>query len=66
MVAIAQAAIGRSSLTVILAAEAVTVGAPTMGMVGELGAKATAVAEATRTATPPELHVVISTPARKS
>jgi hypothetical protein len=34
MVATAPAAIGRSSLTVILAAEAVTAGAPTMGLVG--------------------------------
>jgi hypothetical protein len=47
----------RSSLTVILAAEAATAGAPTMGLVGEPGAEATAAAEATRTATSPELHV---------
>jgi hypothetical protein len=56
----------RSSLTVILAAEAATVGALTMGLAGEPGAEATAVAEATRTATPPALHVAASTPARRS
>jgi hypothetical protein len=44
---VAPAATVRSSLTVILAAEAVTAGAPTMGLAGELGAEATAVAEAT-------------------
>jgi hypothetical protein len=53
----------RSSLTVILAAEAATVGALTMGLAGEPGAEATAAAEATRTATPPALHVAASTPA---
>jgi hypothetical protein len=56
----------RSSLTVILEAEAVTAGAPTMGLAGEPGAEATVAAEVTRTATPPELHVVVSTPARRS
>jgi hypothetical protein len=66
MVATAPAAIGRSSLTMILAAEAVMAGAPTMGLVGEPGAEATTAAEATRTATPPELHVAVSTPARRS
>jgi hypothetical protein len=69
MVAIAPAAPSatvRSSLTVILAAEAVTAGAPTMGLAGEPGAEATAAAEATRTATPPELHVAASTPSRRS
>jgi hypothetical protein len=69
MVAIAPAAPSatvRSSLIVILAAEAVTAGAPTMGLAGEPGAEATAVAEATRTAMPPELHVAVSTPARRS
>jgi hypothetical protein len=66
MVATAPAATGRSSLTVILVAEAVTAGAPTMGLAGEPGAEATAAAEATRTATPPELHVAASTPARRS
>jgi hypothetical protein len=63
---VAPSATVRSSLTVILAAEAVTAGAPTMGLAGELGAEATAAAEATRTATPPELHVAASTPARRS
>jgi hypothetical protein len=66
MVATAPAAIGRSSLTMILAAEAVTAGAPTMGLTRELGAEATAAAEATQTATPPAPHVAASTPARKS
>jgi hypothetical protein len=69
MVAIAPAAPAatvRSSLTVILAAEAATAGAPTMGLAEEPGAEATAAAEATRTATPPELHVAASTPARRS
>jgi hypothetical protein len=56
----------RSSLTVILAAEAVTAGALTMGLAGEPRAEATAAAEDTRTATPPELHVAVSTPARRS
>jgi hypothetical protein len=58
------AATGRSSLIVILAVEAAMAGAPTMGLAGEPGAEATAVAEATRTATPPELHVAASMPAR--
>jgi hypothetical protein len=56
----------RSSFTVILAAEAATTGAPTTGLAGEPGAEATAAAEATRTATPPALHVAASTPARRS
>jgi hypothetical protein len=56
----------RSSLTAILAVEAATAGAPTMGLTGELGAVATAAAEATRTATSPVPHVAPSTPARKS
>jgi hypothetical protein len=63
---VAPAATVRSSLTVILAAEAVTAGAPTMGVAGEPGAEATAVAEARRTATPPALHVAASMPARRS
>jgi hypothetical protein len=37
-----------------------------MGLAGEPGAEATAAAEATRTATPPVLHVAASTPARRS
>jgi hypothetical protein len=37
----------RSSLTLILAVEAVTAGAPTMGLPGEPGAEATTAAEAT-------------------
>jgi hypothetical protein len=57
---------GRSSLTAILAVEAATTGAPTMGLTGELGAVATATAKATRTATSPAPHVAASTPARKS
>jgi hypothetical protein len=66
MVATAPAATVRSSLTVILAAEAATAGAPTTGLAGEPGAEATAAAEATRIATPPVLHVAASTPAKKS
>jgi hypothetical protein len=62
----APAATVRSSLIVILAAEAATMGAPTTGLAEEPGAEATAVAEATRTATPPVLHVAASTPAKKS
>jgi hypothetical protein len=54
------------SLTTILEAEVVTAGAPTMGPTGELGAVATAAAEATRIATSPAPHVVASTAARKS
>jgi hypothetical protein len=50
----AQAATVRISLIVILAAEAVT------------GVEATAVAKATRTASPPALHVAASTPTKKS
>jgi microcompartment protein CcmL/EutN len=57
---------GRSSLTAILAVEATTAGAPTMGLTGELGAVATAAAEATRIATSPARHVTASTLARKS
>jgi hypothetical protein len=57
---------GRSSLTAILAVEAVTTRAPTVGLTEELGAVATAVAEATRTVTSPAPHVAASTPARKS
>jgi hypothetical protein len=56
----------RSSLTVILAAEAVTAGAPTMGLAEEPGAEASAAAGATRTSTPPKLHVAVSTPAIRS
>jgi hypothetical protein len=41
--------------TMILAAEAATEGAPTMGLAGEPGAEATVADEATRTATPPAL-----------
>jgi hypothetical protein len=62
----AQAATVRSSLIVILAAEAATAGAPTMGLAGEPGEEATAAAKDTRTATPPALHVAASTPTKKS
>jgi hypothetical protein len=65
-VATVPTAAGRSSLTAILAVEAATAGAPTMGLTRELGAEATAAAEATRTATSPAPHVAASTPARKS
>jgi hypothetical protein len=47
MVATASAVTGRSSLIVILAVEAATAGALTMGLAGEPGAEATAAAEAT-------------------
>jgi hypothetical protein len=57
---------GRSSLTAILEVEAATAGDPTMGLMGELGAVATAAVEATRTATSPAPHVAASMPARKS
>jgi hypothetical protein len=60
------AATVRSSLIVILAAEAATAGAPTTGLAGEPGAEATTATEATRTATPPALHVAALTPAKKS
>jgi hypothetical protein len=62
----APAAIVILSLIVILVAEAATAGAPTMLLAGELGAEATTVVEATRTAMPPALHVAVSTPAKKS
>jgi phage-related protein len=54
------------SLIVILVAEAATAGAPTTGLAEESGAEVTAVAEATRTATSLALHVVASTPVKKS
>jgi hypothetical protein len=66
MAATAPAATERSSLIAILAMEAVTAGATTMGLTGELGAEATAAAEDRRTAKPPAPHVAASTPARKS
>jgi hypothetical protein len=65
MVATAPAATGRSSLIVILAVEAATVGAPTTGLAGELGAEAIAAAKATRTATTPAPHVAALMPARR-
>jgi hypothetical protein len=68
MVATAPAALAATvilSLIVILVAEAVTAGAPTTEVAGEPGAEATAVAEATRIAMPPALHVAASTPAKK-
>jgi hypothetical protein len=54
------------SVLQILAAEAVTAGAPTMGLTGEPGAEAIAAVEATRPATPLALHVAASTLAKKS
>jgi hypothetical protein len=65
MVETSPAAIGRSFLTAILAVEAATAGAPTMGLTGELGVVATAAAETTWTATSSVPHVAASTPARK-
>jgi hypothetical protein len=61
----APAATVRSSPTAILAAKAATAGAPTTGLAGEPGAEATVAAEATRTATPPALHVAALTLAKK-
>jgi hypothetical protein len=55
-----------SSLTAILVAEAVTAGAPRTELAGELGAEATAAAEAMRTATPPVHRATASTPTKKS
>jgi hypothetical protein len=66
MVATAPVVTGRSSRTAILAVEAATVGAPTMGLTGELGAVVTAAAEATRIATSPAPHMAVSMPTRKS
>jgi hypothetical protein len=66
MLAIAPTATVRLSLTVILAVEAATAGAQTMGLTGEPEAEATAAAEATRTATTPVLHVAASTLAKES
>jgi hypothetical protein len=54
------------SLIAILVAEVATAGAPHTGLEGELGAEATAAAEATRTAMPPVLHAAASMPAKKS
>jgi hypothetical protein len=54
------------SLIAILVAEAATAGAPHTGLAGELGAEATAAAEATRTATPPVYHAAASMPVKKS
>jgi hypothetical protein len=59
------AAIVRSSLIATRAAEAATVEAPTTGLTGGPVAEATAAAEATRTATPPEPHKAALTPARR-
>jgi hypothetical protein len=56
----------RSSLTVILVAEAATAGAPITGLAGEPGAEVTTAVVATRIATPPVLHVAASTPAKKT
>jgi hypothetical protein len=53
MAATAPAATGRSSLITILAVVVVTVGAPTMGLTGELGAEAAATTEATLSYGPP-------------
>jgi hypothetical protein len=62
----APAATVRLSLIVIQVAEAVTAGAPTTGLAGEPRAEVTAATEATRTATPPALHMAVSTPTKKS
>jgi hypothetical protein len=64
-VSAALAATATLSLIAILVAEAATAGAPHTGLAGELGAEATAVAEATRTATPPVYHAATSMPAKK-
>jgi hypothetical protein len=62
----APAATAILSLIAILVAEATTAGAPRTGLAGELGAKATAAAEATRTATQPVYHAASLMPAKKS
>jgi hypothetical protein len=62
----ALAATAMLSLIVILVAEAVTAGAPHTGLVGELGAEATAAAEATRTAMPSVFRAAALMPAKKS
>jgi hypothetical protein len=59
------AAIVSSSVIATLVAEAATAEAPTTGLTGGLVAEATAVAEATRTATSPEPHRAASMPARR-
>jgi hypothetical protein len=53
------------SLIAILVAEAAMAGAPHTGLVGELGAEVTVVAEATQTATPLVYHAAASMPAKK-
>jgi hypothetical protein len=58
-------AIVRSSLTATLAAEAATAEAPTMGLTEGPVVEAITAAEATRTATSPETHRAVSTPARR-
>jgi hypothetical protein len=65
MVAIAPTTTERSSLIVILAVEAATAGAPTMGLAEGPGEETTAAAEAMLIAMHPELHVAVSTPARR-
>jgi hypothetical protein len=60
MVATASAATAMLSLIAILVEEAVTAGAPRTGLAGELGAVATAAAEAKQTATPPVCHAAAS------
>jgi hypothetical protein len=65
-VSAAPAAIAMLSPIAILVAEAATAGAPSTGLAGELGAEATAAAEATRTATPSVYHAAASMAAKKS
>jgi hypothetical protein len=60
----ASAATAMQSLIAILVAEAATAGAPHTGLAGELGAEATAAAEAMRTATPPVFHTVTTRPGK--
>jgi hypothetical protein len=57
--------IAGSSPIATLAAATATAEAPTMGPAGGPVAEAIAAAEATRTATPPEPHRTVSTPARR-
>jgi hypothetical protein len=61
----ASAATAMLSLIAILVVEAATAGAPHTGLAGELGAEATAAAEATRTTTPPVFHTAASMLAKK-
>jgi hypothetical protein len=59
------AVIAMSFLIAILVAEVVAAGAPHMELAGEPVSEVTAVAEATRTTTPPVSHAAATMPAKK-